>query len=260
MPLAPPATWDEPPEEDVEFVPMSTELDLGTKGSAQIIVLKTSNNYEIKARPRSDLVVCDWEDPANPFHKGRADQINEGDEIAVLGEAFIESARGLLDIRATAATGLRSYHETIRDALPPIAGTTRRDKAATIAQRMGEPNLVDRIYDWINVEKYLQEDMRLVRPHAPQTFALFLQFMAALGRGERAARIDWIWAVVATRSRRVSAALQFHEAYLGILVDPHAMAVENPTLAYGMRSLRRLAEDYVGRVETKTVIQTGSAA
>lgn len=255
-----PVTWDEPPEEDVEFVPMSTELDLGTKGSPQVIILKTSNNYEIKARPGSDLVVCDWDDPANPFQKGRADQISEGDEIAVLGEAFIEGARGLLDIRATAATGLRSYHETVRGALPLIPGATRKDKAIEIANRMGEPDLVDRVYDWINVERYLQEDMRLVRPHAPQTFPMFLQFMTAIGRGERAARIDWIWAVVATRSRRVSAALQFHEAYLGILVDPHAMAAENPRLADGMRSLRLLAEDFVGRVEKKTVIGAGAAA
>jgi hypothetical protein len=89
---------------------------------------------------------------------------------------------------------------------------------------------------------------------------MFLQFMTAIGRGERAARIDWIWAVVATRSRRVSAALQFHEAYLGILVDPHAMAAENPRLADGMRSLRLLAEDFVGRVEKKTVIGAGAAA
>ncbi len=255
-----PVRWDDPPEEDVEFVPLSTELDLGTKGSPQVIVLKTSNNYEIKARPGSDLVVCDWDDPANPFQKGRADQISEGDEIVVLGEAFIEGARGLLDIRATAATGLRSYHETIRDALPAIPGVTRKDKAVEIANRMGEPGYVDRVYDWINVEKYLHEDMRLVRPHAPQTFPMFLQFMKAIGRGERAARIDWIWAVVATRSRRVSAALQFHEAYLGILVDPHAMAAENPRLADGMRSLRRLAEDFVGRIESKTVIGAEAAA
>lgn len=249
-----PVVWDEPPEEDMEFVPMSTELDLGTKGSSQVIIIKTSNNYEIKARPGSDLVVCDWDDPANPFQKGRADQVNEGDDIAVLGEAFIEGARGLLDIRATAAAGLRSYHEAIRDALSSIPGASRKDKAIEIARRMGAADLVDRVYDWINVEKYLQEDMRLVRPHAPQTFQMFLQFMTAIGRGERAAHIHWVWAVVATRSRRVSAALQFHEAYLGILVDPHAMAAENPKIAAGIRSLRRLAEDFVGRVERKIVV------
>lgn len=256
-------TWDEPPEDDVEFIPMSCVLDLGTKGSPEVIVLKTSNSYEIKARPGSDLVVCDWDDPANPFQRGRADQINVGDEIAVLGDAFIEGARGLLDIRATAATGLRSYHETVRDALPSIPGKTRRDKAVEIATRMEDPSLVDRVYNWINVEKYLQEDLRLVRPNAPQRWPEFVKFMAAIGRGERAARIDWTWAVVATRSRRVSAALQFHEAYLGILVDPHATLAENPRIADGLRSLRRLAEDFVGRVEKvekKSVFKSEEAA
>jgi hypothetical protein len=253
-------TWEEPPEEDVDFIPMSSVLDLGTKGSPQVIVFKTSNNYEIKARPGSDLVVCDWDDPANPFQRGRADQINEGDEIAVLGDAFIEGARGLLDIRATAAAGLRSYHEAVRDLLPAIPGHTRRDKAVEIAERMGNLGLVDRVYDWINVDKYLQEDMRLVRPHAPQRWSEFQKFMTATGRGERAARLDWTWAVVATRSRRVSAALQFHEAYLGILVDPHATLAENPRIADGLRSLRRLAEDFVGRVEKKSVLKAKGAA
>ncbi|MBL6650545.1 MAG: hypothetical protein ISP49_03065 [Reyranella sp.] len=253
-------TWDEPPEEDVEFIPMSSVVDLGTKGSPQIIVFKTSNNYTINARPGSDLVLCDWDDPANPFQRGRADEINVGDEIAVLGDAFIEGARGLLDIRATAAAGLRSYHETVRDALPSVPGKTRRDKAVEIAKRMGEPGLVDRVYNWINVDKYLQEDLRLVRPNAPQRLPEFLKFMTAIGRGERAAQIDWTWAVVATRSRRVSAALQFHEAYLGILVDPHARLAENPRIADGLRSLRRLAEDFVGRVEKKSVFKSEDAA
>lgn len=253
-------TWDEPPEEDVEFIPMSSVVDLGTRGSPQVIVFKTSNNYEIKARPGSDLVLCDWDDPANPFQRGHADEINVGDEIAVLGEAFIEGARGLLDIRATAAAGLRSYHETVRDALPSMPGKTRRNKAVEIAKRMGEPGLVDRVYNWINVDKYLQEDLRLVRPNAPQRLPEFLKFMAAIGRGERAAQIDWTWAVVATRSRRVSAALQFHEAYLGILVDPHATLAENPRIADGLRSLRRLAEDFVGRVEKKSVFKSEDAA
>lgn len=253
-------SWDEPPEEDVEFIPQSSVIDLGTKGSPQIITLKTSNNYEIKARPGSELVVCDWDDPANPFHRWRANDIKVGDEIAVLGEAFIEGARGVLDIRATAAEGLRHYHETVRDALPAIAGSTRRDKAVEIAKRMGDPALVDRVYNWINVDKYLQEDVRLVRPNAPQRLAEFLKFMNAIGRGERAAHLDWTWAVVATRSRRVSAALQFHEAYLGILVDPHSTIAENPRIAEGLQSLRRLAEDFVGRVDTKTVTKAGEAA
>lgn len=239
---------------------MSSVVDLGTKGSPQVIVFKTSNNYKIKARPGSDLVLCDWDDPANPFQRGRADEINVGDEIAVLGDAFIEGARGVLDIRATAAAGLRSYHETVRDALPSIPGKTRRDKAVEIAKRMGEPGLVDRAYNWINVDKYLQEDLRLVRPNAPQRLPEFLKFMIAIGRGERAAQIDWTWAVVATRSRRVSAALQFHEAYLGILVDPHATLAENPRIADGLRSLRRLAEDFVGRVEKKSVFKAEDAA
>lgn len=252
--------WDEPPEEDVEFIPMSSVVDLGTKGSPQVIAFKTSNNYEIKARPGSDLVVCDWDDPANPFQRRRADEINVGDEIAVLGDAFIEGARGLMDIRATAAAGLRNYHETVRDALPSLPGKTRRDKAVEIAERMGDLGLVDRVYNWINVDKYLQEDLRLVRPNAPQRWPEFLKFMAAIGRGERAARIDWTWAVVATRSRRVSAALQFHEAYLGILVNPHVTLAENPRIADGLRSLRRLAEDFVGRVEKKSIIKAEDAA
>jgi hypothetical protein len=88
----------------------------------------------------------------------------------------------------------------------------------------------------------------------------FLKFMTAIGRGERAAQSDWTWAVVATRSRRVSAALQFHEAYLGILVDPHATLAENPRIADGLRSLRRLAEDFVGRVEKKSVFKSEDAA
>ncbi len=252
--------WDEPPEDDVEFIPMSSVVDLGAKGSPEVIVLKTSNSYKIKARPGSDLVVCDWDDPANPFQRGRADQINVGDEIAVLGDAFIEGARNLLDIRATAAAGLRSYHEAVRDALSLIPGKTRWDKAIEIAKRMEDPSLIDRVYSWINVEKYLQEDLRLVRPNAPQRWPVFVKFMAAVGRSERAARIDWTWAVVATRSRRVSAALQFHEAYLGILVDPHATLAENPRIADGLRSLRRLAEDFVGRVEKKSVFKAGETA
>jgi hypothetical protein len=242
-------SWEEPPPEDVEYSLENKVLDLGIGSTGPILTLVTSNGYTIHARPGSELVRCDWDDPANPFHSSEASELKEGDEIAVLGEPFFEAARGLLDIRATAADGLRQYHEFIRDALISIAGSSLSEKSRSIAMTLGDEKLFNRVRDWINVEEYLAEDPTVVRPHASQNWEQFRAFVEALGQNEKIASFYWIWAVVATRSRRISAASQFHDAYLRLLVEPNAIVAANPRVTDGVRSLRRIAEQNVGRIE-----------
>ena len=60
-----------------------------------------------------------------------------------------------------------------------------------------------------------------VRPHAPRDRETFLNFAGVMGIDEGPARFFWQMAVLATRSRRASAGLQFHEAVMGLLTRPY---------------------------------------
>ena len=76
-----------------------------------------------------------------------------------------------------------------------------------------------------------------------------MRFTAALGISERMAGNFWRWAVVAQRSHRVRYGNVFHDAFRGILTDPHAALASNRDRADKIRMLRSMAEEHVAIVD-----------
>ena len=60
--------------------------------------------------------------------------------------------------------------------------------------------------------------------------------------------VHWLWAVVAQRSHRMRAGNVFHDAFRGILTDPHAALASNRDRSADIRALRAMAEEHVATV------------
>ena len=81
-----------------------------------------------------------------------------------------------------------------------------------------------------------------------------MRFTAALGIGEKLAESFWLWAVVARRSHRIRSGNVFHDAFRGILTDPHAALATNRDRTDDIRALRLMAEEHVATVaETRSL-------
>ena len=75
-----------------------------------------------------------------------------------------------------------------------------------------------------------------------------MRFTEALGIGQKLAESFWLWAVVAQRSHRMRAGNVFHDAFRGILTDPHAALASNRDRSDDIRALRAMAEEHVATV------------
>ena len=114
---------------------------------------------------------------------------------------------------------------------------------------MGAPKVSpDTARYWVDLDQELEKASHDVVPHAPQDRETFLRFTTALGIGTSLAENFWLWAVVAQRSHRMRAGNLFHDAFRGILVDPHSAIAENSDRSADIRSLRTLAEHHVATV------------
>jgi hypothetical protein len=100
-----------------------------------------------------------------------------------------------------------------------------RERAQLVHDRLrdgkGEARGLQSVLDWLSADKYLLEDLMEVRPHAPRDRETFMNFACVMGIEEGPAKFFWQMAVLATRSRRTSAGLQFHEAVIGLLTRPY---------------------------------------
>lgn len=240
----------EAPSEDVEF-PTGSVVDLtgGGRGERRLVEIKLGNGQRVIARPSTGMVLRDDGAATTTFVERPASQIKRGDEVCVIGPGFIECARSLVNIRAAAAEEIREYHSQVAKRFAAIAEDSTNGRLRALVARMGQPAVpIDRARYWIDLRDEIDKPLHEVVPHAPQDGDTFMRFTEALGIGQKLAESFWLWAVVAQRSHRMRAGNVFHDAFRGILTDPHAALASNRDRSADIRALRAMAEEHVATV------------
>jgi hypothetical protein len=248
-----PADPSDDPSDDVEF-PISSVVNLAgnVRADQPTIRFELSGNQIVIARPGTKLILFDRTRAVPTFAEAEAKDVEEGDRICVIGDAFLEMARPLLNITARAAEEIRDYHRTVLERLSQIPGASDHERLAYVVSAMDLDTVtVQRASYWIDLQEQLNAPIHEVVPHAPRDRVTFLAFMKALGVSETIASHFWIWAVIAQRTSRLRAAMSFHDAYRTILIDSYAAQSSNPERARDIRRLKAAAEDFVSVVETK---------
>jgi hypothetical protein len=241
----------EMPTDDVEF-PNGSVIDLsgGGRGERNLVEIELKNGQRIIARRNTEIVLRDDGAATTAFVERAASQVKKGDEVCVIGHGFVERARTLVNIRATAAEEIRDYHQLVVERFAAMPEPTVIAKLRSLVAAMGEPAVpTDTARYWIDLDREVDKPLHDVVPHAPQEEGTFMRFTAALGITERMARTFWRWAVVAQRSHRVRYGNVFHDAFRGILTDPHAAMASNRDRTDEIRTLRAMAEEHVAIVD-----------
>jgi hypothetical protein len=241
----------EMPTDDVEF-PNGSVIDLsgGGRGERNLVEIELKNGQRIIARRSTEIVLRDDGAATTSFVERPASQVKKGDEVCVIGHGFVERARTLVNIRATAAEEIRDYHHLVVERFAAMPEPTVIAKLRSLVATMGQPAVaVETARYWIDLDREIDKPLHDVVPHAPHDEETFMRFTTALGISERMARAFWRWAVVAQRSHRVRYGNVFHDAFRGILTDPHAAIASNRDRTDEIRTLRAMAEEYVAIVD-----------
>lgn len=246
----------EVPYEEFDF-PNGLVVDLtsGGRSERRLLEIKLGNGQRIIARPSTGIVLRDDGAATTTFVERPAWQIKQGDEVCVIGPGFIERARSLVNIRATAAGEIREYHSQVAQRFAAIPEDSTTGRLRDLVARMGHPSVpIERARYWIDLQDEIDKPLHEVVPHAPQDRDTFMRFTNALGIGQKLAESFWLWAVVAQRSHRLRAGNVFHDAFLGILTDPYAALASNRDRSADIRALRAMAEEHVAIVaETRSI-------
>lgn len=241
----------EMPTDDVEF-PNGSVVDLsgGGRGERNLIEIDLKNGQRILARRSTEIVLRDDGAATTSFVERPASQVKAGDEVCVISHGFVERARTLVNIRATAAEEIRDYHQLVAERFAAMPEPTTIGRLRSIVAKMGQPTVAtETARYWIDLDDELDKPLHDVVPHAPHDEDTFMRFTAALGISERMAATFWRWAVVAQRSHRVRYGNVFHDAFRGILTDPHAALASNRDRTDQIRTLRSMAEEHVAIVD-----------
>jgi hypothetical protein len=239
--------------DDVDF-PASSIVNLAgnVRPGQPTIQLTMSGGQIVIARPGTKLIVFDGSRTVPIFAECEAKDVDIGDRVCVIGDAFLQMARPLLNITARAAEEIRDYHKLVLDRLARIAGATDHERLESIVAAMALPNVTtQRASYWIDLRQQLEVPVHEVVPHAPRDRLTFLAFMKALGASEAIASRFWTWAVIAQRASRLRAAMNFHDAYRTILIDNYAAQSSRPERARDIRRLKAAAEDFVAVVRER---------
>ena len=244
--------------EDVEF-PMDLVVDLSRRGSGQrnVMVIMLENGQRILARPSTQIVAKQDENSANPFVEKAASNICVGDEVCVIGPVLLERAQSLVNVRAAAVGEIREYHLQVAARFDALPGGSVSEQLRHLVEKMGEPKVSPHSARyWITLDKELEKDLDEVVPHAPHDRETFLRFTGALGIGTKLAEDFWRWAIMAQRVYKMQAGNVFHDAFRGILTDPHSAVAENVERAEKIHALRAIAEDHVATVTGVSVVES----
>jgi hypothetical protein len=240
----------EVPTDDIEF-PSGTLVDLsgGGGGDRNLVEIELLNKQRIIARRNTEIVLRDDGATTTSFVERPALAVKPGDEVCVIGPGFIERARSLVNIQATAAEEIRDYHELVAERFAELPEPSIQGKLRTLVAKMGDKSVtVERARYWIDLADEIEKPLHDVVPHAPSDRDTFMRFTSALGIGEGIASNFWRWAVVAQRSHRLRYGNVFHDAFRGILTDPHAAMASNRDRTDQIRLLRAMAEEHVAVV------------
>jgi hypothetical protein len=249
------------PTEDAE-IPLSGVVNLAgsTRPGQTILKFNLEGGQVILARPGTKLIVQDRSRTIPVFAEVPSRDVEVGDRVCVIGDAFLEMARPLLNITARAAEEIRDYHRLVLNRFEKLPGTTMAERLARVVKAMALPEVtVQRASYWVNLKEQLDTPLPEVVPHAPRDFPTFAAFMRALSVSDNIARQYWTWAVIAQRASRMRAAINFHDAYRGILVETYGAISDNPDRARDLRRLRAAAENFVSVVSSKTEVGGGNA-
>lgn len=241
----------EMPTDDIEF-PNGTVVDLsgGGRGERNLVEIELKNKQRIIARRSTEIVLRDDGATTTSFVERPASAVKAGDEVCVISHGFVERARTLVNIQATASEEIRDYHELVAERFAEIPQPSIQGKLRTLVARMGDQSVtIERARYWIDLADELEKPLHDVVPHAPGDRETFMRFTAALEIGEGMASNFWRWAVVAQRSHRLKYGNVFHDAFRGILTDPHAAMASNRDRTDQIRLLRSMAEEHVAVVD-----------
>jgi hypothetical protein len=241
-------------DDDVEF-PASSVVNLAgnVRPNQSTIRFRLAGEQIVIARPGTKLILLDQSRAVPIFIESDAKDVDIGDRVCVIGDAFLEMARPLLNITVRAAEEIRDYHHMVLDRFARLEGASDHDRLVVLVAAMNLPAVtVQRAGYWINLREQLDVPLHEVVPHAPRERSTFMAFMAALGISESIAARFWTWAVIAQRTSRLRAAISFHDAYRTILIDTYAAQSSNPERASDIRRLKAAAQDYVAAVQEKT--------
>jgi hypothetical protein len=241
--------------DDVEF-PTSSIVNLAgkLKSGQSAIRLELAGGQVVIARPGTKLILQDESRILPTFMETDAKDVDQGDRICVIGDAFIEMARPILNITVRAAEEIRDYHATVAERFARIPGATHSERLDAVVSAMGIPGVTNqRESYWVDLEEQFSAELHDVVPHAPRDWPTFLSFMKVLGVSESVAQKYWTWAVIAQRASRLRAAIGFHDAYRTILVDNYAAQSANPERAREIRRLKNAAEEFVSVVRAKSI-------
>ena len=249
---------NEMPPKDIEF-PSGMLVDLSGGGSERdLIEIQMRNGQRILARQSTHIVVRGDGAIGFSFIEKPASALRIGDEACVIGPEFVERARTLVGFRATASAEIREYHSQVAARFGRLPGDSKSERLRNLVSAMGDPPISPhRARYWISLDEEIEKELHEVVPHAPQDRGTFLRFTDALGIGPKLAENFWRWAVVAQRSHRVRGGTVFHDAFRGILTDPHAALAEHTERGEEIRALRSMAEDHVTTVAKVVKVKTG---
>ena len=240
----------EAPLPDVEL-PVGTVVDMAgpSRTPRDLIEFTLSNALKVIARPRTRLVSRLPSQALVSYGEIEASKVGEGDEICVMGQAFIEKMRPLLNISAVAAEEIRSYHDVVRERFHDIPGPSVSARLRIVSERMGEPRVDPaKMRYWITLDDEADKALHEVVPHAARERDTFLRFMKALGVSDGTARRFWAWAVIEQRSVRQRVGSVLYDAYRSILVDPHGADASQLDRLSGVKAVRSAAEQFVATV------------
>jgi hypothetical protein len=244
---------DDESDDEVEF-PASSVVNLAgvIRPDQPTVRLKLSGDQVVIARPGTKLILLDRSRAVPIFTECEAKDVDIGDRVCVIGDAFLEMARPLLNITVRAAEEIRDYHRLVLDRFSRLPGSSVHERLASLVGAMQFPGVtVQRAGYWVDLHQQLEAPLHEVVPHAPRDRGTFMCFMGALGVSEGIASRFWTWAVIAQRTSRLRAAMNFHDAYRTILIDNYAAQSSNPERARDIRRLKAAAEDFVGIVQEK---------
>lgn len=240
----------EAPLDDIEH-PAGNVVDMAgpSRTPRDLIEFTLSNDLRVIARPRTRLVSKLPSQALVSYGEVEASNVGEGDQICVMGQAFIEKMRPLLNISAVAAEEIRTYHDIVREKFLTLPGQSVSARLRVVSEKMGQPRVEPAtIRYWVTLDDETDKALHDVVPHAPRQRETFLRFMTALGVSEGAARRFWAWAVIEQRSVRQRVGSVLYDAYRSILVDPHGSDASQLDRLSGVKAVRSAAEQFVATV------------
>ena len=243
----------EAPADDVEF-PVGSVVDLAGPSRSQrdLVEFTLSNDLRVVARPRTRLVSRLPRQALVSYGEVEASRVSVGDEICVMGQAFVEKMRPLLNISAVATEEIRSYHDLVRARFDALSGQSTSARLRVVSDKMGEPRVSpETIRYWVSLEDEAEKALHDVVPHAPRDPETFLRFMSALGVSEPTARRFWAWAVIWQRSVRQRVGAALCDAYRSILVDPYGVDASQLERLAEVKAVRSAAEQFVATVKAR---------